>query len=531
MPNWNQQLTNMQERENMDRLALRMPFGMVVQSVAAESESVKVSYYSNKDRYLPISHPFVSPHAWIRAMPENNALMLGIFRTDEQHPHPVSFYGRQTEQKISAFKTGEGRTNYRTLLPGELELSSSGFGQSYYARRAKIDHRAGILFSSLDQDELKAFAKAPLHSREMMQKKYDNMLDEERLGIVVRQKNTWERYFPKINDNYASEHYLEMENLAGSAPKTLLTTHRGQVFDETGNRTTQNITGIPLRLYDRFYANDDSVTMTQIDEKGNYYSRLADAASEGYQLDVPAGFFNMIIAMDELVTIAENREHTVGKSARYYIGDNLSWTANKTIFVKSELGGSSLVFDSTADKQKVYLTTINHMMAFDDTKDKEAIYFVHKTGTQMAFDQEGSIKQATFGGNLVYLNEKDGSVNIIAKNKANIKVSKDITIVDGSGKQFITLDGTGKISIVADSDVTLNAQRVNVNGGSISLGANASFSAVIGENLATLFDAHIHPTAVGPSGPPTPPNTAKLFNLNPATSFLSKFVKIRSNIA
>jgi hypothetical protein len=166
----------------------------------------------------------------------------------------------------------------------------------------------------------------------------------------------------------------------------------------------------------------------------------------------------------------------------------------------------------------------------DDTSGVETIYLIHKSGSQYVLDQTGSHKLVSKSGCVVFLDDEQGAVTVTSKTGSMVTVADSITISDKSGTQSITLDGSNTLQIVAKSNVVVNAPKVSVNAGSIDIGNLPILSAVLAEPLAALFDAHIHATPMGPSGPPLPPNTAALINLAPATAFKSSYVKIRGNI-
>ena len=520
MKNWDQQLVQTEEREDQLRKGLRGPFNMLVSSVAASAEKVRVSYMQNRDRVMDMTHPFISTNAWIRALPEPGTVYIGTYNVEDSLAYPLVTVAKQSDKKIANYKSG--LNTFRPLYPGEIELNSVGKGSVYLSRRPKSEYRGGSIHSWLDQDKLTSGSRSLIHTRELLQKTFDVMGDEERLGIVVRNKNTWKTFYPKVQNNFAAEHFMQVLN-PGTKPKILFTTHKGHVIDENGSHVPQTVTGVPLRVRDQFYANDDTYTETQIDEKGNLYCKMAEAATEGYQLDIPSGYYKKNVNRDEMVTINENKIHTVLLNASHDIGENLSYVVDKSIFIKSTQAQTDFVIDSTSGKNKAYIKTASQLFCMDDTTAKEAIYLMHTSGSRIDIDKDGSIKMASFGGNLIVLDEKENAVNIITKGKSVISIKDKISISDGSGNQLITMDGTDSIQIMASANVLINAKK-------ISFGPNAIFSAVLAEQLAALFDAHIHPTPVGPSGPPAPPTTAAVVNATPATAFISNLVKIRGNV-
>lgn len=531
MGNWEQIINESEEREAQRREPLEKPFGIRVKSISKESELAKVTYYSNRDRLINVTHPYVGPAAWIRAMPEDGTLFTGIFRSDEAPPQTITTYQRAVQERVKAYYNG--RNIYRPLYPGELDLVSSGVGGIFMPRRPKADVRGGSITRQTDQDALSTMDKSPTHVRSTLQGTFDSLNDTERFGIVYRHENTWKQYYPKVAEDFAAEYYMQLLNPKQESPQpeVLFSIQKGHVIDQGGLQETQEITGLPLRVQERYYANDNSDTLYQTDENGNVFIRTAAAATDGYQLNIPTGFYKKNVAKNEVVSIQENREHNVGLSSTTLIGENSYTTVGQNIFITSEDGGSQMVFDANENAQKVYIRTNTHLFTLDDTTDKEAIYLMHSIGSQFNIDKEGSIKMVTAGGNLVFLDEPNGAVTVVSKNKATATFKNEITISDGSGKQVLAFDGSSKIQITASSDVVLSAGKVTVDAGSVNLGSNAVLSAVIGEQLSALFDAHTHATVVGASTPPVPPATAALFNANPATAFISQYVKIRSNIA
>lgn len=77
---------------------------------------------------------------------------------------------------------------------------------------------------------------------------------------------------------------------------------------------------------------------------------------------------------------------------------------------------------------------------------------------------------------------------------------------------YIVLDdragADGAIRLIAGSayiTIKNDATVVELEGVEIKLGSAATERAVLGDALKTLYDAHTHPTGVGPSGPPVAP--------------------------
>jgi len=535
MPNWESLLVQSDDRERQQRKSLTQPFGMMVTSVSSDTEVAKFSYYGNRDRAIELSHPFMSSGAWIRGMPEAGATYVGVFRSDEANPQPTTTYMRNLSKRIDAYT--KGQSIYRPIMPGEIDISSSGQGQAFFSRRPMFNLQAGMLTRYADQDALSIVDQAPLHHQRLLQNRSNEIGDETRLGIITRPApsgsgySSWDVVYPKVAGGYAAEFLRHIKNPAKASPTVLAITQEGHVLNTAGVQVTQSRTGIPLRYAKRWYANSDAPTSVEVDEKGNYLLDLSTSATEGLEFNVPAGNFKRTIQLDEITTIAGNREDVVQKSANFVIGENLEINTRQNVRIRSELGGSDLIFDSTTGAEKVLLRTKSgHTLILDDTSGVETIYLIHKSGSQYVLDQTGSHKLVSKSGCVVFLDDEQGAVTVTSKTGSMVTVADSITISDKSGTQSITLDGSNTLQIVAKSNVVVNAPKVSVNAGSIDIGNLPILSAVLAEPLAALFDAHIHATPMGPSGPPLPPNTAALINLAPATAFKSSYVKIRGNI-
>ena len=97
-------------------------------------------------------------------------------------------------------------------------------------------------------------------------------------------------------------------------------------------------------------------------------------------------------------------------------------------------------------------------------------------------------------GQKILVNETEGKIQIKLSNDDTAFIKIDNT----DGAEGIYIEHSGK----SNSVVTVKAPTVNINAGTVNLGEGASVHAVIYEALQSWADAHIHPTPVGPSGPP-----------------------------
>jgi hypothetical protein len=535
MANWQQETVMAEDRERGQRKNLSQPFGMLSHSVSSDSEQAVYSYAGSNNRQLTIPHPFNSVTSWIRAIPEEGVQYLALFRSDESKPQPVITVTRNSLERNDQYR--KGANVYRPLTPGEIEVSSTGLAQAYFPRRAKMELRSGMLNRWMDQDKLTSGDRSPIHQKQLLQYRSNVLGDEERLGIVSRPKkvngkfSTWEMAYPKVEGDYVAEHYMSLKNPANQNPSVLFRIHKGHVLDEEGVQITQTKTQIPLRYLEEYFAKDESSTRSEIDEKGNWYIELASAASEGLEVNVPSGNFIKTIGGNEEVFIEKNVQLTVGKNANYQIDDNWKIRVNKDYYLTSETGNMNFIMSSATDAGQMIMSTKGHYLILDDTKDKENIYMMHVAGSQVNLDSKGSVKLVSKDGGLVFMDADTKSITATSGNGAYVTLKDIITICDASGKQLLQFNGKDTINISASANVNINAPSINIAGGSVNLGNLASLGVALAEPLALLFDSHIHASPTGPTSPPLPPNTAALMNVNPATSFASAFVKVRTNLA
>lgn len=91
--------------------------------------------------------------------------------------------------------------------------------------------------------------------------------------------------------------------------------------------------------------------------------------------------------------------------------------------------------------------------------------------------------------------QEAGPGRLVLRTRAGHRICLDddgalVILANGNGKTEIRLTQAGEVIVKADT---------------IKLGANASQKLVLGDAFMSLFNAHTHPTGVGPSGPPVTP--------------------------
>jgi hypothetical protein len=125
---------------------------------------------------------------------------------------------------------------------------------------------------------------------------------------------------------------------------------------------------------------------------------------------------------------------------------------------------------SSEDKKLKFLISHknNYFTISEDTLDKPTITINQSTSSYMNFDEDGNI---------------------------SIDASK-------SDKK-ITINAEGSTVTIENGKVTIKSDQVIVDSADIQLGKGATEHLVKGDAFKVLWDSHVHPTGVGPSGAPT----------------------------
>lgn len=117
-----------------------------------------------------------------------------------------------------------------------------------------------------------------------------------------------------------------------------------------------------------------------------------------------------------------------------------------------------------------------------------------KHGHQIVFDDQSghaAVRITSAAGHVVELDDQGKAINVTAASGGSVSVSAD-----------------GPISLTSKKSVTIDAPQVTLKSSSIDLGGGATEPAVLGQQLAVQYGAHVHGTGTGPSTPPTTPLTA-----------------------
>ena len=140
-------------------------------------------------------------------------------------------------------------------------------------------------------------------------------------------------------------------------------------------------------------------------------------------------------------------------------------------------------------------TPTGHLLQFDDEDSKEKILLHHMSGSEISFDEKGSIAITDSGGAVITLNADSNELTVTDANGNNLKMTSSGTTVE---------DANGNKIEMAASGITLEGQQIVIKGSSVMLGGAGGEPVIKGQSFLTMFATHTHPTPAGPSSPPIP---------------------------
>lgn len=199
-----------------------------------------------------------------------------------------------------------------------------------------------------------------------------------------------------------------------------------------------------------------------------------------------------------------------------------------TAGVPAEFAGTSGLAENSVPEVRGFISRMGHRIIWSDKDGDESIRIIwHKAdgsdpakndrslsadrskgdSSALLFNPDGSILITSKDGTLIHLDPANGEFKIIHKagGSSNIlsMTSDGVSVVDQSGSS-LTMAG-GKIQASCKGEITVNGASLNAKTGGVFLGDGAQIKAILGDPFMALFNAHVHATGLGPSGPPIPP--------------------------
>ena len=154
-------------------------------------------------------------------------------------------------------------------------------------------------------------------------------------------------------------------------------------------------------------------------------------------------------------------------------------------------------------------TPSGHRLQFDDAEDAERVTLHHQAGASLDIDPNGTVALTDAGGAHVTLDAEAGELTVEDSNGNRMSMTSSGTTVE---------DSNGNKIEMAASGITVKGTQVVVEGNQVMLGGQGGEPVIKGQSFLTLFATHVHPTGVGPSGPPIPQGEMSTLSMKVLTS-------------
>lgn len=150
---------------------------------------------------------------------------------------------------------------------------------------------------------------------------------------------------------------------------------------------------------------------------------------------------------------------------------------------------------SDVPDQRAFKTPAGHSLTFVDQADEESTTLSHPKGSSVTLDKNGSVDLTDANGASVTLDSNSGELVIKDSNGNQVTMSSAGTTAE---------DSNGNKIEMAASGISVEGQKIVINGNQVTLAGEGGEPIIKGQSFLSLFMTHVHPTGVGPSGPPVP---------------------------
>jgi len=154
-------------------------------------------------------------------------------------------------------------------------------------------------------------------------------------------------------------------------------------------------------------------------------------------------------------------------------------------------------------------TPSGHRLQFDDAAGEERFILHHPSEAEIEIDSNGTIALTDANGAKVTLDAEAGELLIEDANGNSVNLTSSGTTVE---------DANGNKVEMAASGVTVKGGQIVLDGSQVMLAGAGGEPILKGQSFLTLFMTHVHPTGVGPSGPPVPQGEASALSTKVLTS-------------
>ena len=144
---------------------------------------------------------------------------------------------------------------------------------------------------------------------------------------------------------------------------------------------------------------------------------------------------------------------------------------------------------------RLLLTPKGHTLQFDDKDNQEQILLRHPKGATLVIDKDGTVALTDAKGAKLTLDAAGERIVVEDSNGNTLTMSSSGTTVE---------DANGNKLEMSASGINVKGQQIVVDGSQVMLGGAGGEPVIKGPSFLALFATHMHPTAMGPSGPPIP---------------------------
>ena len=144
---------------------------------------------------------------------------------------------------------------------------------------------------------------------------------------------------------------------------------------------------------------------------------------------------------------------------------------------------------------RVIQTPAGHTIELSDEAGKEKVVIRHGTDAFVALQPDGSVIVSNKSGANLFLNAEKEEATLMSQQGHVLTMTKDALLLVNDGGSVIELKG---------DKATVLAANIALSGTSVALGAQAAEPTIMGNAftlLWTMLQTHVHPTAMGPTGP------------------------------
>ena len=145
---------------------------------------------------------------------------------------------------------------------------------------------------------------------------------------------------------------------------------------------------------------------------------------------------------------------------------------------------------------QVLRTAKGHVFLLEDKDDGETIQLLHSAGAKLEMDKDGKVLLTDNNEDKLTLDAQNGAIILEDANGNTLTLnSQGATLEDANGN---TVEMTASGVTVSPSGM------LTLEGSQVLLGGSGGEPVIKGTTFLGLYAGHVHPTSMGPSGPPIP---------------------------